>query len=486
MRRREAITLLGAGALSATLAGCTDALDDVDPTDSGPAEGWTSHRGDPANSGVREADAGPGESLAMDWEVTHEDLLLEREGIAAEDLEHPLSADGASWPVLVEDRVVWTQGYTWPGEDGGRALVIAATDVADGSIAWSVALSEDLDFAAGWYAPMVHDDTVLLPNLVEGDLGLTVHDPADGSVLDRHEWGLTMSAAQPVVADGRVLVGVHEDQERRLYAFDADDGTPQWDVPADVPQPQFPHLAVGNDAVHYFDREDRAMVARELGSGAERWRAPVDLPMSFVTQRPGVLGPATISDHGIFAGGSIQQLVQRDVGTLAAFDPEAGDARFTHRPPGTDEGDPLRAINPDLDEAELEAIREEHFDGEGFTSVNCQPLVVDGEVIATGWGEVDGVAGTIVYGLDPDAETATWGVEIASESYAPVAAGDVIYLPTTDGVEAVSTDGEHLDSLVLESDAHNVGEHLLSVEFSPALGHGKLFVPTLHGIVALG
>lgn len=106
-------------------------------------------------------------------------------------------------------------------------------------------------------------------------------------------------------------------------------------------------------------------------------------------------------------------------------------------------------------------------------------------MLAVGWGEVGDAGGTILYAMDPDTEEAAWGVEVDSGSYAPVAPGDVVYVSTREGVAAVSTDGEHLDSLVLESDAYTVDEHEPSVEFSPAVGHGKLIVPALHGIVAV-
>ena len=485
MNRRDMLGL-GAGALSLSLAGCTDALDSVNPMSSSSTAGWTGYRGDPANTGVRDGDAGPGDSLSMEWEVTHEDILYERQEIDAEEMDLPPMAQATTYPVLTDDVVAWTQGYTWI-EDGGseRETVVVAADVEDGSVRWVEPFLEDPP-GDSWFAPMVHDGSLLVPNLTDGTLGLTVHDPEDGSEQDRHEWGLSLNANQPVVADGTVFVEEGEPQDARLYAFDASDGTSLWDVSTSAPRPPLPELAVADDAVLSFDGEDGAMVARDVDSGEERWRARVELPTSIATGRPGRLGPATVAGSGIFAGGSLEQLSQRDIGTVAAFDPDEGAATFTHVPPGTEEGDPFEVLlGPDANEADLARIEEAYFDGEGFASVNCHPLVVDDRVLATGWGEVGDATGTIVYAMDPEAEEVVWGVEVDSESYAPVAAGDVVYVLTRDGVEAVSTDGEHLDSLVLESDAHTVDEHRPSVEFSPALGHGTLFVPAMHGIVAV-
>ena len=485
MNRRDTL-VLGAGALSLSVAGCTDAIDRVNPMSSSTTAGWTGHRGDPANTGVRDADAGPGDSLSMEWEVTHEDILEERQEIDAEEEDLPPMAQVTTYPVLTDDVVAWTQGYTWI-EDGGseRKTVVVAADAEDGSVRWVEPLLEDPP-GDSWFAPIVSDDSLLIPNLIDGDLGLTVHDPDDGSELDRHEWGLSLRANQPVLADGIVFVEEGEPQDARLYAFDASDGEPLWDVPAVAPRPHLPELAVADDEVLSFDREDGAMVARDVDSGEERWRAGVELPTAFTTGSQGVLGPATVTDDGVFAGGSLYQLFNRDVGALAAFDSGAGTARFTYRPPGTEVDEPWEALlGPDVSEAEIEQIREEYGLDGGFASVNSQPLVVDDRMLAVGWGEVDEASGSILYAMDPAAEEAVWGVEVASTSYAPVAAGDVVYVLTGDGVEAVSTDGEHLDSLVLESDAHTVDEHSPSVEFSPALGHGKLFVPTMHGIVAV-
>ena len=484
MNRRETLAL-GAGALSLSVAGCTDAIDSVNPMSSSSTAGWTGYRGDPANTGVRDADAGPGDSLSMEWEVTHEDILYERHEIEAEELDLPVMSETTSWPVLAEEVVVWTQGYTWQGESGSeRETVVVAADVEEGSIVWVESFVEEPP--DNWFAPMVSDGSILLPNLIDGNLGLTVHDPGDGSEQDRHDWGLSLRANQPTVAEGTVFVEEGEPQDARLYAFDASDGTSLWDVSTVAPRPYLPELAVADDAVLSFDGEDGAMVARDVDSGEERWRARVELPTTFATGQPGVLGPATVSDHGIYAGGSLEQLFQRDLGTVAAFDPDDGDTQFTHLPPGTEEEGPWETLlGPDASEAEIEAVQERVFDGEGFASVNCQPLVVDDQVLAVGWGEVGDASGTILYGMDPDAEEAVWGVEVGSTSYAPVAAGDVVYVLTGDSVEAVSTDGEHLDSLVLESEAFSVDEHTPSVELSPALGQGTLFVPTMHGIVAV-
>lgn len=69
-----------------------------------------------------------------------------------------------------------------------------------------------------------------------------------------------------------------------------------------------------------------------------------------------------------------------------------------------------------------------------------------------------------------------WAVPLPSSTFAPVAAGDVLYAATSEGVTAVSADGELLDTLSMEG---------LLVEYSPALGAGRLFVSTLRGVAAV-
>lgn len=103
--------------------------------------------------------------------------------------------------------------------------------------------------------------------------------------------------------------------------------------------------------------------------------------------------------------------------------------------------------------------------------------MVGGDVLTTGTGDFEGAADAErLFALDADDRSVAWSVDVASTTFAPVIAGDVVYVVTTDGVEAVSIDGEPLDSVAIEDPLS---------ERSPALGHGRLYVPTTNGVVAV-
>lgn len=89
---------------------------------------------------------------------------------------------------------------------------------------------------------------------------------------------------------------------------------------------------------------------------------------------------------------------------------------------------------------------------------------------------VDRLATTELPPTTPGAEgSLEWAAPLASETFAPVAAGDVVYAVTTEGATAVSADGDRLDTVSIADPF---------VEAPPALGAGYLFVPTVRGVTA--
>lgn len=466
---------LGAGTVTATLAGCS-ALEDV--LGGGPgSDGWSTFRGDPARSGVRPAEAGPGESLSVAWEVTATDLIDEFHDV--ENLENLTATSEPSWPVVVDGVVVWTVVYRAIPTGGGADSIdptvrLVAVDPEDGSVAWSVEPPVPDPAPSNWFAPEVDDGRLYLPASVNEALGLAVYDPATGEEQDRLDLGLPILSGQPVVADGTVYVRESDRESATLRAFDASDGTEQWAVGASPPESGWPGLSVADGAVWTFDsRDGRAFVGRETADGGVRVRTPLpDLPTSLVANRPVELAPPTVVDGSIYAAGGLQGLVQRDLTPLVAADAGGGE-RWRQFPPGA-EG-VLETVVPNVGPETRERLREQLGLEDGYGTLYGHPVVVDGLVCAAGVGDA-GDESSGLFAFDAAEGTLEWAAPLPSPTFAPVAAGDVLYATTTEGVTAVSGDGDLLDTLSLADPL---------VEYSPALGAGRLFVTTLRGVVAV-
>lgn len=468
MNRRDALRL-GAGTVAATLAGCS-ALEDALDGSPGPA-GWSTFRGDPARSGVRPASAGPGESLSVAWEVTAGDLVEEFHD--ADPDEERVLTGSVSWPVLAGGRGVWTHSYRGIEAIDPTVRVVAA-DPEDGSVAWSVEPPVPDGTASNWFASEVDDGRLYLPAMVDDGLGLTVHDPETGEEQDRLSLGLSLVSGQPLVADGTVYVVEGVDDTATLRAFDAGDGTERWSVETSPTEPLRPGLTVADGAVWTVDRRDgQAFVGRETTDGNDRLRVPLpDLPPSLVSNRPAPLAPPTVVDGGVYAAGGLQALLQRDLGPLVAAD-AGGSERWRQYPPGAEGA--LEVVVPDADPETLERLREQYGLEDGFGTLYGYPVLVGGLVCAAGVGDA-GSESSGLFAFDAAEGSLEWAAPLASETFAPVAAGDVVYAVTTEGVAAVSADGDRLGTVSIADPF---------VEAPPALGAGYLFVPTLRGVTAV-
>jgi outer membrane protein assembly factor BamB len=470
MDRRDALRL-GAGTVTAALAGCSALEGVLDGGNGGGTAGWSTFRGDPARSGVRPASAGPGESLSVAWQATSRDLVEEFHDVDPE--EAGVIQGEASWPVLAGEHAVWTHGYRGLREPDPTVRVVAA-DPEDGSVAWSVEPPVPDGTALNWFAPEVDDGRLYVPASINDGLGLAVYDPATGEEQDRLDLGLPFLSGQPLVADGTVYVRESGQEGATLRAFDAGDGTERWAVGATPPEPGWPGLSVADGAVWTFDRRDgRAFVARETTDGDIRLRTPLsDLPTSFATNRPVSLAPPTVVDGGVYAAGGVQYLLQQDFAPLVAAEAGGGE-RWRSFPPGAEGA--LEVVLRDADPETLERLREELGLEDGYGTLYGHPIVVDGLVCAAGIGDA-GDEPSGLFAFDAAEGSLEWAAPLPSSTFAPVAAGDVLYAVASEGVTAISGDGERLDTLSLADPR---------VEYSPALGAGRLFVTTLRGVAAV-
>lgn len=475
MQRREYLTALG-GVTAVGLAGCTDDLaSGGDETDEPTRSGWSTFRGDAARTGARPADAGPGTPLSVEWETNRTDLIAEFGTVDPEEVQLPNAY--TSWPVLNDEFVFWTIGYEWyesSGDDRGSGMWLVATDPEDGSTAWIHDVDTGGVGGTSWWAPELDGGRLYHPYLEDGGLGIEVLDPSNGDVLERFALGLPIRSEQPLVSNGTIYLRAGSNAQGTLHAFDAVEGDAVWTVESTYPNMGRPGLAASEDSLWSFDRVDgRYFVCRDVDDGAERWRTPLDLPRSHFRAAPTLLGSPTVVDGRGYAAGHLETYLQRDVGgPLVSFDSATGDERWRYTPPGVDDREFLARKFPNASPEKLESLP-------AFFATYGFPLALDGLVVVSGIGdpaELSGDDPSFLFGVDPGDGTLQWALD-AEIALAPVAAGDTVYLATKNGVEAVSTAGERLGGVELP-DARHLD--------SPAVGHGRLYVPTGRGLVAIG
>lgn len=487
MHRRD-LLCTGAVAGTAALAGCS-ALEGILGTGSdGGTSGWSTYRGDPARSGVRSAAAGPGDSPEIAWELTWADLAREFNGV---DDPSALQFTGrTSWPVVAGGVVAWTTGYRGiPLADDADSIDpttrVVAADPVEGSVAWSATLSEEAMEFDEWFAPVGGNGRLYVPDVVGGDLGLTAYDAASGEELDRLDLGLPITVSQPLVVDGTVYAVEGDADSTTLRAFDAGDGTEEWSVEESfVWFAGRPGLTVADGAVWTVVRADPpAFVAHETADGGERTRIPLtDLPRSIDSRgsRPTMPGIPTVVDGRLFAAGGLRSALRLDLAELISTD-TSGDGQWRHRPRGAGPGsieDVLleRGVQGVSDDAIAE-IRDAFALEDGYTTLTGYPVVVDGLAIAPGIGETGGDGLFGLFAVDAETGEEEWAVPTGEPGVTPVAAGETVYLTTSEGVEVVSTDGTHRGRVDLDG-------RFVQFEGSPALGEGRLLLATARGIVA--
>ncbi|MCU4974486.1 PQQ-like beta-propeller repeat protein [Halobacteria archaeon AArc-m2/3/4] len=497
--RRQYVAAVTTATLAST-GGCLDRLDaglsgeteDRDPEGDTDEPGWTTYRGDAAKSGTRPARSGPGTSLSVAWELEVSDLLEELEGLEADEyaLEKPLDDSdaftrtriGTSSVVLTGSVVVWTIGYSWVDtntetETEKYQLRVIAADRETGTIEWSYELeTPEESLMYDWFAPEVGERGVYVPHETDDGIELVVYDPDTGEVAEDVSLELPHEIGQPLVADGTVYVVENEADGATLHAFDAADSTSEWAVEhptgGDVGR-GIPDVTVRDGTVWSFDsgstsESEPAFVARDAADGSVRFREPLELPEPTVTGIDAVhLSTPTVAGESGYAAGDIESYVLRDRAPLVSFDPTDGSERWQYEPPAVD------------------------FADRTVAAIYGLPIVVDGLVLATGLGDPDSADGTnedrgdreyeyedhYLFAIDEADGTVEWSMNIPSPVYAPIAAGDVVYLSFPNTVYAISTSGEHLDRLGKAG--------LRPGDYPPAIGGGRLFTATRDSIVAI-
>ncbi|MCU4741697.1 PQQ-binding-like beta-propeller repeat protein [Natronoglomus mannanivorans] len=448
------------GCLGRLDAGLSGETDDGGPEDTTDELGWTTYRGDAAKSGVRPAGSGPGTSLSVAWELEVSDLLEKLEGLEADEytLEKPIDDSdpftrtriSISSVVLTGSVVVWTIGYSWIDtntETEKYQLRVVAADRETGTIEWSHELeTPEESLMYDWFAPEVGERGVYVPHEIDDGIELVVYDPDTGELAEDVSLELPHEIGQPLVADGTVYVVENEADGATLHAFDAADGTSEWAVDHPIRGNitwGIPDVTVRDGTVWSFDSGstselEPAFVARDTADGSVRFREPLELPEPTVTGMDAAhLSTPTVAGGSGYAAGDIESSVFRDRAPLVSFDPTDGSERWQYEPPAVD------------------------FADRTISAIYGLPIVVDGLVLATGLGDPDSAGRTnedggdreyeyedyYLFAIDETDGTMEWSMNIPSPVYAPVAAGDVVYLSFPNAVYAISTAGEHLDRL---------------------------------------
>jgi len=494
MKRRE-LVLASLGAVTASLSGCSQ-LEGVlggDSVDGPVVDNWGTFRGDVARTGRVAAEDGPGESLSVAWQVTAEDVVDRFEDDSSWD-EAILQSDHTR-PIVADDYLILMMQVQQARDHEVGSRQLLAIDPS-GSIEWSrefprVEVLDGLRFLM----PKFDDGLLYLPNPPEdylssdgdgsGDsngtretLGVTVLDPETGDLERELDLGVP-STGSLLVEDGTVFAATFHPDHSGVYAFDAESGAEQWSVDT-YPYHDSPVFgSLFADTIVYGrrtgDEAPTVLVARNVEDGSIRWETTLDFsdPYLEFAEDPLDFLPVTIVDD-IYTTGS--GFYGRPT-PLVALDTDEGTEQYRYRPPGIEgENNPL-SESFEVSERDVDELPP-------ASGVNGMPLPMDDLVVATGYGAIDGNDDPDVrYCFGIEDESLAWSLEIeATYLGSPVAAGDVIYLPTEAGVNAISADGEHLDTIEY-ADHENV---TASVGTSmTAIGNGLLYVPVEAGIAAI-
>lgn len=280
----------------------------------------------------------------------------------------------------------------------------------------------------------------------------------DGSVRDRISPELSLLLSQPVVDDRDVFVAADVQEGNRLFGFHDGESEAAWSVEVGRGFPFRPTLSYADETIYRFDHADRAFEARDPDSGDQLWSEPISLPTRD-QWRSSLISPVVEQDVLVAAGDRDTASVRLDAPTIAA-ERESGEKRWRFEAPPM----PIDSDNEDIpEEVQL---------------TYGHPLLFDEFAIVAGTGQpADDEPGHHVFGIDRSDGSLAWHQETEAGSMAPVAAGDVVYVPTNGELLVLSPDGELLDSVA--------GEQFVSTfEHSPAIGGGKLLVSGINHVVA--
>lgn len=450
--------------------------------------GWSTFRGDTARTGVRPGEAGPGGSISVAWEVTTADVVEEYHDLRITEEDLPMINDRHSWPVVTNDHVVWLSSYEVIGSADTildpRSRIIAV-DPSSGSIDWSHEFLQ-VDHLMAPFGPEVEGDEIYVPIRADDQLEFVILDQNSGDELSRIETPqLSPLAGQPQVTSDTIYVIQPESNGRdSLHAIDTSTGETNWTIDSRSSNPPLPDFSMRDGEVWYFDNiHGSKFVGIDMDEGSVNSELPIDDLPSLLSGEGATddstvdLAPPVIIDNVAYAGGDITAALNRELSPLVSFDILDNSERWRFSPPGI-EGIDNPAIDqqvpPDSEEDLRKALAEEL---PPFAATYGYPVIQNGLVLITGIGDIEGDSQTALFAIDQHDGTLEWDLVIEDSVFSLVGAGDIVYLVSNSRVEAISMDGERLDSTRLDS--------FVSRDNSPALGFEGLFVPSADGIVAI-
>jgi outer membrane protein assembly factor BamB len=361
--------------------------------------------------------------------------------------------------------VFWVTGY-FPLVEGSPTLSVrlVGADAESGEIQWSQLLQRDEPPEDLLRTPVVKDGEVYAMDSIDDSYGVTVLDVASGETNRELDVGISDEIRDITVYDGMVfIVGQatsetgEEESSMAIYAVDKETGDEIWSISADIVW----RVSIVDDTLLYFDIGTEEFVGRDISDGTEILRKSFDISGQSSSGHPSLSAPVG-SEGTVYAAGNLNTLSLSMIASLVGFQPSSGNVEMTYD---------TSAVNNSQ---------------EDVVALYGHPLAVDGRVIVTGLANSSGGQSTErCFAISSDGEV-DWAID-TGVSYAPVVAGNVVYLLTNDGIEAVSADGEQLDSIDIEAQAKSaeqVSVDLSNVQ-SPALGNGRLYVPTRSGIIAV-
>lgn len=209
----------------------------------------------------------------------------------------PASNVPAAWPQ--KPTLKWHQpvgeGYSSPVVDGGRVFVhsrndpeeiVSAFDVTTGKPLWRAAYQAP--FTKNKYATQMARGPFSTPLSAGGrvyTLGVTAvlsaFDAATGKLAWRKDFSKTIdtsrlftgTAMSPVVADGRLIVHIGDDDGGTLRAYDPLSGAERWSLAKHGPGYSSP-LVLQTTPRQLVTMTDKAVVGVDVASGALLWSLP--------------------------------------------------------------------------------------------------------------------------------------------------------------------------------------------------------------------
>lgn len=394
---------------------------------------------------------------------------------------------GASWPQFGAD--ARNTGYA-PSATGPKS---------DATLAWRF----DAETPTMNTSPVVADGTVYAPG--SGDPGyLHALDAETGEQLWRFEPAGYASSA-PAVADGVLYVGTWG---KRFYAIDAETGDEVWSV--EVGHRFGSSSSVVHDGTVYVgttgdgpmvvsgpeDEEEFeacALLALDAETGDERWR------YDDFGEKDNIDSSPAVADGRVYFGGehAVRALDAdsgavawtREISTHPQSSPTVGDGVVYY-------GAPLDGQNEDEPPARVWALDAETGEtvwtaGIEDISLRTSPAVADGTVYAAassqrvcagvggdGESNCSGETRGQLYAIDAASGERRWTAEIRTDTRSsPAVADGVVYVGCSNGLSAVTTDGEQAWRVDFEGKRED-GPYVKS---SPAVADGRVFVGASDG-----